>query len=212
MKSLNLVAVAALVGLISLSGEEAGAQVFYGYRTAAPQYRTYSPASRSSGYRAPAVYGSSSYRNCATGNCRTYPVGQPTSRYPSNSFLSGQYGRPAYRYQQPVYGAPATTQPAGNYRSPVYSHPGLPQAGESQYRAPVNRRVYPSAGHFNIEDPFTATAPQRRSPVTLPDPFTGSPFYQNRGTTMPTNTYVPARSNIPRPVDSAPFSSSPFYP
>gem|GEM_PF-2487102 len=99
MKSLKLAAVAALMSWISLNGEEASAQTFYGIPTAAPQYRTYTPASQSGGYRAPAVYGSSPNRNCAYGNCRTNPVGQPSSRYPASSFPSGQYGRPAYRYQ-----------------------------------------------------------------------------------------------------------------
>jgi len=221
MKSLKLAAVAALMSWISLNAEEASAQTFYGFPTAAPQFRTYTPASQSSRYRAPTAYGSSTgrdcaYGNCANGNCRTNPVGQPSSRYPVNGFPSGQYGRPAYRYQQPVYGAPASTQPAGNYRAPVFYHSGVSQPGGTQYRVPVNRPVYPSAGHFSIEDPFTSsattTAPQRRSPVTLPDSFTNSPFFQDRGTGGPTRAYTPASSNTPRPVNSAPFSSSPFYP
>ncbi|MBT6153401.1 MAG: hypothetical protein HOL01_20140 [Planctomycetaceae bacterium] len=216
MKSLKLAAVAALVSWISLNGEEVSAQSFYGYPTAAPQYRTYTPTSLPSGNRAPASYGGTSYRNCAYGNCRTSPVGRPSSRYPANSFPSGQYSRPAYRYQQPVYGAPASIQPAGSYRTPVFYRSGVPQPVGTQYRAPVNRPVYPSAGHFSIEDPFTnsatTTAPQRPSPAALPASFTNSPFFQDHGTRVPTGAYTPASSNRPVPVDSAPFSSSPFYP
>jgi hypothetical protein len=221
MKSLKLAAVTALISWITLSGGEASAQVFYGYPAATPQYRTYTPTSRSGGYRAPAVYGSNTYSNCAYGNCRTSPVSQPSSRYPANSFptnsfSSGQYGRPAYRYQQPVYGAPASKQPAGNSRTPMFYHSGRSQPGGTRYRVPVSRPALPSAGHFSIEDPFTfsatTTAPQPRSPAALPEPFTNSPFYQGHGTSVPTRAYTPTSSYTPRPVNSAPFSSSPFYP
>ncbi len=197
MKSLKVVAIAAVMSWVALNGEEASAQVYYGYPTAVPLNQSYVPTSPRCRYAVPGAYG----------NNRAYPAGVPSSLYPSSSIPSGQYGWPAYSYPYSGYGAPVLTQPAGSYGAPVYYRPGA-----TPYSVPVNSPVFPGAGHFSVEDQFTAPAPYGLSPGTLPAPVTNSPFYDTPGTIMPTGGYAPAGSYPTSPVISAPTNNSPFYP
>jgi hypothetical protein len=197
MKSLKtMAAVAAVMSWAAFNGEEASAQVYYGYPTATPQYQAYAPTSLRCGY------GNGTYGNGVYRNNRTYPVGVLSSPYQSNGVRPAQHGSQVRTYPQPGYGVP------------VFYRPAVMQPSATQYGVPVNRSVYPSAGHFSVEDRFltspTITQPVQ-NPATLPASLTNSPFYQTPGTIVPTSGYTPTRSYSPLPAISAPITNSPFY-